>query len=86
MAKQIEVDGTAWINWNYPEIYDRDKQDSLRICLYHTRAANDLTVKFDSERNGYVLYMDKTVCRDGWAETIINDQEVGFINAYNEDE
>jgi len=57
----IEADGDNLIFWNYPEIYGAaEPVDRLRIALVHVRAAKDLIVSFDSDRDGWVVAVEKT--------------------------
>lgn len=72
-----------YIWWSYPEIYDRSKQSTLTISLCHTRAADDIRIKYDSERDGWVIEQasvfeweaDDPVCDPDW-------QEVAFVQAW----
>ncbi len=84
-SETIEVKDSALIEWMYPDIYGKKRQQSeITISLFHVRAANNLNIRFDSDRNGYVLYMDKTKDMDGYCETIEEHCEVGFVPAWNE--
>lgn len=82
----IDINGSEYICWNYPDIYD--KKDILTLDIMHTRAINCLKIYFDSTRNGYVFLMDKTKYNgnEGRSETIKEDEEVAFVPAWNEDE
>lgn len=79
----ITVKGTQCISWEYPEIYKRDEQDALEIHLSHTRAADGIRIKYDSERDGWVIEQASTfswevgdeVCDPDW-------QEVAFVEAW----
>lgn len=72
-----------YIMWSYPEIYDRSKQSTLTISLGHTRAADNIRIKYDSERDGWVIEQasvfewnkDDSVCDPNW-------QEVAFVKAW----
>jgi hypothetical protein len=71
------------VEWMYPEIYDRSKQSTLTIGLCHTRAADDIRIKYDSERDGWVIEQastfkwscDDLVCDSDW-------KEVAFVQAW----
>lgn len=55
--KRIEVTDSIMIDWMYPEIYGAEKPKSvLNIALYHTRAANDIEIEYDSEKDGWEIY------------------------------
>lgn len=72
-----------YITWSYPEIYDRENQSTLTISLSHTRAADDIRIKYDSERDGWIIEQsavfswdcDDLECDPDW-------QEVAFIKAW----
>ena len=81
----INVKGSEHITWSYPEIYK--EQDTLTVSLMHTRAADDIKIYFDSNRNGYVILMDKTkyIDDEGRSEVIKENEEVAFVPAWNEE-
>jgi hypothetical protein len=70
----------------YPNIYPDAPLDRVSIGLTHVRAANTITVEYDGERDGWVIRMDRTVERDGCAETVAEACEVAFVPAWNETE
>ena len=83
-VQNIEIEGgNARITWLYPEISDRAKQNWLEIQLSHTRAADSIRIKYDSERDGWSIEQasifeweaDDKVCDQDW-------QEVAFIQAW----
>lgn len=53
----IELDGKEihFISWNYPEIYDTNKQSIIQLNLCHTRASDGIRIKYDSERDCYII-------------------------------
>lgn len=80
------------IDWMHPEIYAGNPRSVLRIGLYHVRAADDIEIEYNSERDGYVIYRTVTV---GWTEPtaeknyhepIEKRKEVAFIPAWDEEE
>jgi hypothetical protein len=88
------------VEWMYPEIYGKDidgtplPRSVLKIGLMHTRAANDIEIEYDSDRDGYVIYQMVTV---GWKEVeglegrncyepIEKRKEKAFIPAWDEEE
>jgi hypothetical protein len=69
--------------WSYPEIYDKKKLSTLQIELCHTRAADNIRIKYESDRDGWVIEQasifewdcDDEICDSDW-------QEVAFIKAW----
>jgi hypothetical protein len=88
MTERIQVNQSAKINWSYPQIYDDDDdgRDQITIGMEHVRASDQITIEFNSERNGWVIKMDKTKYDDEWGmtHTVEEDCEVAFIPAWNE--
>lgn len=81
----MDIDGNKnhYISWSYPEIYDRKKQTFLEISLCHTRAADSIRIKYDSERNGYVIEQASIFEWEPSDKENEQDwQEVAFIGAY----
>lgn len=86
MSDRREVEGTAYIDWSYPNIYaSKDRLDRLHIGLSHVRAADDLVIEYDGDRDGWVIRMDRTRRMDGWSEVVEEAVEVAFIPAWNEE-
>jgi hypothetical protein len=85
MDNTLELRNSPRIDWMYPNIYSDKPLDRITIALFHTRAANDITIEFDGDRNGYVIRMDKTVDTNAGADTVEENVEVAFIPAWNED-
>jgi hypothetical protein len=84
----IEINGQKdgkstheYIIWSYPEIYK--KHSTLIISLSHTRAADSIRIKYDSDRDGWVIEQasvfewdaDDTICDPFW-------KEVAFVKAW----
>jgi len=82
--KLIELPGSAHIEWMYPNIYGDEKRDRISIGLCHVRAANDITIEYNAERDGWVIMMNETREVPGGAETVKEDVEVAFIPAWLE--
>jgi hypothetical protein len=71
------------IEWLYPEIYDRSKQSTITIDLYHTRSSDGIRIKYDSERDGWVIEQASVFeweCDD--QEQKPDWQEVAFIKSW----
>lgn len=83
----IEVHGSEHIDWMYPEIYDKETQSTLLISLCHTRCADSIRIKYDSDRDGWLIEqasifdwkVDDKECNMDW-------QEVAFIEAWGREE
>ena len=78
----VEIDGRAIITWSYPEIYDRSKQDFLEIYLSHTRATDPIRIKYDSERNGWVIEQPKRLSWSADEEPDCKWTEVAFLESW----
>ena len=67
---------------------DNSNPPRVHVGLMHVRAAMDISVEYDFDRDGYVIRMDKT--RDfpngGGCEVIEEAVEVAFIPAWLEEE
>ena len=80
----VEAYGDCRIDWMYPEIYGKTKpQNTLTIDLTHIRAADGIRIKYDSERDGWIIEQasifewneEDEVCDSDW-------QEVAFVQAW----
>ncbi len=71
-----------YISWSYPEIYDRAKQSFIEIGLCHTRSADSIRIKYDSERDGWVIEQDAFIDHDQYSEPLEDWKEVAFIKAW----
>ena len=87
MSSDIEVSGSTIITWSYPEIYDREKQDWLYISLSHTRASDDIRIKYDSERDGWIIEQPKRMQWGPDEEPDCQWTETAFVESWaiNED-
>lgn len=84
--KMIEINGTKnqqsiheHIQWLYPEIYDNKNLSSITISLSHTRAASDIRIKYDSDRDGWII--ERSLC-DPDNYDASDMQQVAFIEAW----
>jgi hypothetical protein len=90
----IEVSGDANIDWMYPSIYAEDgPRNFLRIGLMHVRAANDIEIEYDSDRDGWLIFQIITTGfklveseKGNYYEPIEDRREMAFIPAWAEDE
>jgi hypothetical protein len=58
----------------------------VTIGLSHVRAADSIKVRYDFERDGWVVQMDKTKYMGSFSDVLIEDDEVAFVPSWNEDE
>lgn len=89
-----DIHDTATIDW-YPQIYDPAglgqgvPRSFLRIGLMHVRAAADIEIEYNAERDGWVVYMTVTVGTKDcgtYIDSIEERREKAFIPAWDEDE
>ena len=67
----------------YPRLPDRP--NTVIVSLWDVRAADDLKIRYDFDRDGWVISMDLTHDdNSGIIKTVKEDQEVAFIPAWNE--
>ena len=79
----IKIKGNGQIEWMYPEIYDRGKQSTLEIGMCHTRATDSIRIKYDSDRDGWIIEQASTFEWDSNDKKCDPDwQEVSFIQAW----
>ena len=61
------------------------KAKAVRVSLYDVRAADDLLIRFDHDRDGWVIAMDLSHDdHSGIIKVVEAEQEVAFIPAWNE--
>jgi hypothetical protein len=90
----INVDGNKngspthqYIEWMYPEIYDTQNPSTITIGLSHVRAADDIRIKYDGNRDGWVVEqasifewdISNKECDPDW-------KEVAFIKAWGREQ
>jgi hypothetical protein len=72
---------TVVIEFYYPR--QPNNPDTINISLFDVRAANDITIKYDFDRDGWVIYSD--LIQPGQDEDIPDElTEVAFIEAWPE--
>lgn len=74
------------IDLYYPGTGVEGEVSEIHVGLVHTRAANDLIIRYDFERDGYAILMQPTREADGMAEEIGEPREVAFVEAWLEPE
>lgn len=92
MAESIDVRGSKRIDWMYPNIYgpplEGQPRDILNIALMHVRAACDIEIEYDSDRDGWAIYRTVDVSYtevDGIWQPNTERREKAFIPAWEED-
>jgi len=80
---KVEVSGSAYINWMYPDAYDDNPKDFLDICLYSVRAADSIRIKYDMGRDGWVVLMERTKDHEDVFVKTDHYDEMAFIPAWN---
>ena len=86
----IDIWGSAQIGW-FAGIYP-DNRTVLKVGLYHVRAADDIEIEYDSERDGWVIYRTVTVGwtdptpEKGYYDSIEKRKEVAFIPSLDDEE
>ena len=76
------IDGTIYVSIEYPRVED-SKAKRVNVGLMDVRAADDILIEYDFERDGYVIKQaskfvwpgDDGVCDPDW-------QEVAFVQAW----
>lgn len=67
----------------YPRSSNRP--NTVIVSLYDVRAADDIRIRYDFDRDGWVISMDLTYDdNSGIIKIVKEDQEVAFIPAWNE--
>lgn len=84
----VDVQGDVYLQWHYPEIYDREKQNTVTLSMYHVRADDPLRIKYDSERDGWVIEQ-KTWLNHGDGpglgyEDLEEWREVAFVQSWSQ--
>ena len=83
---EVEIeseDKRSYVYFSYPEIYNKDDFNYLLVGLSHIRAADDIRIHYESERDGWAIEQasifewerDDEVCDPGW-------KEVAFVEAW----
>lgn len=88
MAKMVETLGITTkpsdsIDLWYPSAFDEIPKE-IRVGLAHVRAANDLLISYDFDRDGWVIKMTPTSDDSGMLEEIGPAEEIVFIDAWLE--
>lgn len=55
------------------------------VHLEDVRAASEIYVTYDFDRDGYVILQDRITDRNGFIERLVEKEEVAFIPAWNEE-
>lgn len=57
--------------------------DSIIVSLLDVRAADNITLRYDFDRDGWAVTQDRTRQAEGHMEVIEHDVEVAFVPAWN---
>ena len=79
---EVDSEGTIYVEMEYPRLED-SKAKCIVVGLSDVRAADDIMIEYDFERDGYVIKQasrfvwdaDDKVCDQDW-------QEVAFVQAW----
>ena len=82
----IDVDGNkdnkpihTWLDWMYPNIYNKRERSTLTIDLCHVRAADPIRISYCGDRDGWIIEQSSSYEGDrDW-------KEVAFIKAWEGD-
>ncbi len=73
------------VELQYPECDGDLSREAICVEMCHVRATTGFTVRFDFERDGWSITMDRTrEFDDGTTEVAVKDEEVAFVSAWNE--
>jgi len=59
-------------------------RESVTVSLIDVRAADDLIISYDFDRDGWRIGMDRTRYTPGLMEVLAENEEVAFIPAWND--
>ena len=83
---EVEIDSEekeVQVCFSYPDIYNSETPNYLIVQLMHTRAADDIRIHYDGERDGWAIEQASVFQWDG--EDKICDpewKEVAFVQAW----
>lgn len=88
-AQITASDDEVTVELQYPERDGNLSREAVVVSLLDVRSADDLKLRFDFERDGWAITMDRTreVEADGLVQTevVVQDEEVAFVPAWNEE-
>lgn len=83
-------DGRPWISEDGKTVHaelwyprNADSTDAVQVGLVDIRAADDLVIRYNFDRDGWVIHQDRVVQRDWGMEVVDEAVEVAFIPAWN---
>jgi len=84
-GNEVEVGGDANVTVAlfYPS-YDLGKSGAVDLTLYAVRAADDIRVKYDFDRDGWVIFQQKGVEHFSWSDTEPGWHEAAFVKAWGQ--
>ncbi len=79
----LSGDGTLHVDLLYPDCAGEDHIRRVEIGLLHVRAADDIRISYDFDRDGYIIEQSSIFSWDLADEVCDPDwQEVAFIQAW----
>ena len=79
MSDEETKNGQLW----YPRVPGNG--DEIHVSLWDVRAADDLIISYDFDRDGWRIGMDRTRYTPGLMVVISENEEVAFIPAWNDE-
>lgn len=83
-------DGKPWISEDGKTVHaelwyprNSDRAQSVQVGLVDVRAADDIVIRYDFDRDGWVIHQDRVIERDWGMEVVDQRAEVAFIPAWN---
>ena len=93
--KRITIEDAGWdednilhVELNFPPYKDQesDNPKGIQIGLNHVRAANDIRITYDLDRDGWVISMEKTKDMGDYSIITVGSlEEMAFVPAWNEE-
>lgn len=78
-----ERDHVAQVDLWYPNVQDGETSE-VRVGLVSVRAADDIVIRYDFDRDGWAILMERTIDRGDWMEETGIWDEMAFVPAWNE--
>lgn len=81
----VEINGKkpATISWEYPDLSDIGKQSYIEINLSHVRVSDGFRIKYDGERDGWIILQGAYIDHQHYCEPLNDYKEVAFIKSWN---
>lgn len=73
----------AQVDLWYPNVQEGETSE-VRVGLVSVRAADDIVIRYDFARDGWVILMERTIDRGSHTEETGILDEMAFVPAWNE--